>query len=81
MTKKVSKRLPKKLYPYFWEVDISKLDIKRKKIYVLTRLLEYGRPEAIRWAWKYFSKRDFCNALKSREVSSQTRNFWTSLIK
>lgn len=72
--------LPKDLKKYFWEIDAERLDIGKKRIYVLKRLLEYGDPDAISWAWKNFSKKDWLTALKSREVSLLTKKFWISLL-
>lgn len=72
--------LPKNFKQYFWEIDTQKLDFKKRKIYILKRLLEYGDPRAISWAWKTFSKKDWKSALKSREVSLVTKNFWSSLL-
>jgi hypothetical protein len=69
------------LKKYFWDVDFKNLDINKRKIYVLRRLLEYGNPDAIRWIWKNFTKKDWSDALKGREISLSTKNFWRTLIR
>lgn len=71
---------PEAVKKYFWEVDSDKLDFKKRKVYILKRLLEYGNPKALSWAWKTFSKKDWLEALESREVSRSVKNFWKSLL-
>ena len=68
------------LKKYFWDIDFENLDVNKRKIYVLRRLLEYGDSDAIRWAWKKFTKHDWRIALKGKEISPATKNFWATLI-
>ena len=76
-TKNIPKRLPKKLYPYFWEIDQKKLNVIGREHYVLTRLLEYGDENATRWAWRNFTKKDWEKTIRSRQLSPRTKSFWT----
>jgi len=73
-------KLPSYVKKYFWEVDADKLDLNKRKVYILKRLLEYGDPQTISWAWKVFSRKIWLEALKSKEVSMMTKNFWRSLL-
>lgn len=72
--------IPSHIKKYFWEIDTKKLDLKKRKVYILKRLLEYGDPRAISWAWKTFAKKDWNESLKSREISPITKDFWKSLL-
>ncbi|MFY9461704.1 MAG: hypothetical protein WAP51_00685 [Candidatus Sungiibacteriota bacterium] len=72
--------IPAYLKKYFWEVDTKKLDPKKHPEYVIARILEYGDPRAIKWAWQNFSDKEWRPALKLREVSKKTRNFWAPLL-
>lgn len=72
--------LPSYVKKYFWEVDIGKLDPKKRAEYIIARILEYGRPDAIRWAWRTFSQKEWRAALKMREVSAKSRSFWMPLL-
>ena len=72
--------IPSYIKKYFWEVDTKKLDPKKNPEYMVARIVEYGRPEALRWIWKTFSRKHWLDALKLREVSSKTRNFWQPLL-
>jgi len=70
-------KLPLYLKKYFWEIDTSKLNLKEKTEYVITRLLEYGDPPAIRWLLKTYGIRQIKKAfLESRGLSARTINFW-----
>ncbi|MEK9179957.1 MAG: hypothetical protein AAB897_00910 [Patescibacteria group bacterium] len=81
MKTNILRRLPKNLYGYFWEIDRKSLDAKKYGAYIVKRLLEHGRPEAIRWAWKHIPRRVWRKALQSREISQRTRSFWESLVR
>lgn len=76
----IGSMIPINIRPYFWEVNTKKLDPKKRPEYIISRLLEYGKPDAIRWAWREFSKKEWRRALKLREVSKKSRNFWASLL-
>jgi len=72
--------IPSKIKQYFWEVDASRLDPRKHPEYVIGRILEYGDPGAIRWAWRLFLKKHWRSALRLREVSPKTRFFWLPLV-
>lgn len=72
--------IPEEIRKYFWEINSDKLNFSKRRIYILKRLLEYGNPKAIKWAWKTFPKKDWLEALASREVSRSVKNFWRSLL-
>ena len=68
---------PRFLKPYFWEIDFEKLDVKRRPQYVITRILEYGNLEAVRWLRRYFSVRQINMALRrTRQLSRKSALFW-----
>jgi len=74
------KRIPENIKKYFWEADKGKLNLAANSVYIAKRLIELGRPEAIKWAWKNLSRNDWQIALRSRDVSSTTKNFWQSFL-
>jgi hypothetical protein len=71
---------PASFKKYFWEIKAKNLDLTKRKVYVLKRLMEYGDAKAISWAWGAFPKKDWLKALKSREISPATKGFWRSLL-
>ena len=65
------------LKKYFWDVNFASLDLKRDQLYIITRLLEYGDIEAIRWLLKTVKPGKIKEIiLQSRELSLKTVNFW-----
>ena len=72
--------IPSNIKRYFWEVDTEKLNPKKRPEYIISRLLEYGRPDATRRAWRSFSKKEWGKALKLREVSRKSKNFWLPFL-
>ncbi len=75
------KNAPKFLKKYFWDVNFEEIDLDRRKIYVLRRIMEYGDEKAISWMWKNFKKPDVKNALSNfRGYSQKSANFWAFLL-
>jgi hypothetical protein len=73
--------LPKNLYHYFWDIDAKTLNIQKYPQYVIERLLEYGDPEALRWLFKNFSKREIRKILyRTRALSPRTAHFWAGVL-
>lgn len=71
--------LPKQFEKYFWDVDFKKLDEKKRKQYVIARILEYGDLEAVRWLLKKYQNRTIEKTLMtSRSFSERTANFWAN---
>jgi len=69
--------LPKQFEKYFWDVDFEKLNEKKRRQYVISRILEYGDLEAIRWVLSNFRKRIIKEVVrKSMELTPKSANFW-----
>lgn len=70
-------KLPTFLKKYFWDVDFNKLDLKKNKFYIISRLLEYGDIKATRWLFKNVERGKIKAAiLRFRGFSPPTINFW-----
>lgn len=66
---------------YFWDVDFVKINLDRRRIYVLRRLLEYGDAKALVWMRKNFSESDIKNILYNyRGLSFKSANFWAVMV-
>lgn len=75
-------KLPKKLYKYFWDVDVKKLDPKKKPYFVINRLLDKGDDQAVRWARKNYSKDQIKETLrKIRDFNVKVGRFWALFLK
>ncbi|MBU1148380.1 MAG: hypothetical protein KKD11_08535 [Candidatus Omnitrophica bacterium] len=75
------KNLPSSFKRYFWDVRFENLDLKRHRIYILKRLLEYGDEKAIDWMRSHFKESEIRGVLcKSRGFSQKTANFWSIVL-
>ena len=74
-------RLPEFLKKYFWDVDFEDIDLEKRRIYVLRRLLDYGDEEAIQWMWKNFTESEIKDILHNyRGLSLKSANFWAVIV-
>lgn len=70
-------KLPSYLKKYFWDTDFAKLDPEKNRLYILSRIFEYGDVKAVRWALAHFAKEDIKKTLReSRALSPKSGNFW-----
>jgi hypothetical protein len=75
------KKLPGFLKNYFWDVDFEKIDLEKRRIYVLRRILDYGDETAISWMWKNFTEAEIKNVLYNyRGLSLKSANFWAVIV-
>lgn len=75
------KKLPKKLYQYFWDVDPGKINLENRDYYVTERLLEWGDVEAIRWLNKSVPLELIRLVVKnSRQLSCKSANYWAGIF-
>ncbi|MFH1777136.1 MAG: hypothetical protein ABH952_06245 [Candidatus Omnitrophota bacterium] len=75
------KRLPKFLKKYFWDVKFENIDLRKRRIYVLRRIMDYGDGEAISWMWKNFTELEIKNILRNyRDLSLKSANFWAVIV-
>ena len=76
------KKLPKFLKKYFWDVEFEKIDLERKGVYVLRRILNYGDEKAVAWMYKNFKKSEIKNSLANfRGYSQKSANYWALILK
>ncbi len=74
-------KLPSFLHFLFWDVDISKLDLKKDMRYVIERVLEYGDIKEVDWLFSTYSKDDVVYVLKeSKRISEKTGNFFYIIL-
>lgn len=70
-------KIPKSLHTFFWDVDVAKLDPKKKPYFVINRLLDKGDIEAVRWVKKTYSRQQIADAfLKLRDFNAKVGAFW-----
>lgn len=73
--------LPEFLKKYFWDTEFEKITLKKRGVYVLKRILEYGDEKAVAWMWENFGKSEIENALSNfRGYSQKSANYWALLL-
>lgn len=61
----------------FWDTDLSAIDVKNHKTYIIERALKFGRPEQIRWILTNYTKHEISHVLKnSVNIDPKTANYW-----
>lgn len=72
-----SAKLPPYFQSIFWDTRLKNIDPKKHSRYVVERVLQWGRPEHVRWMLNHYSKRMILQVIKTgRELSDKNRNFW-----
>ena len=75
--------IPEQFEPAFWSYNIKALDLERDQELIITRLLNYGDWDAVRWVHKAYGEAAI------RAVVSQPRrgvwlprvlNFWLKML-
>ncbi|NLI79596.1 MAG: hypothetical protein GX442_24530 [Candidatus Riflebacteria bacterium] len=61
----------------FWDVDPQTLDLKKHARFVIERVLQFGRPEDLRWLLGAFDEEAIVGAVRaSRRLDRKTATFW-----
>ncbi len=70
-------KVPKKFHPYFWDVDVKKLNPSQKPYFVIQRLLDWNNFGAARWVINNFPQELIVQSLKKlRGWSRKSAVFW-----
>ena len=75
--------LPKRLGSLFPEYDLSKLNAGRDKTLVLSRVLENGGLDEIKWAFKRYSRGELSGFIKedgARLLGSRSLRLWSLVL-
>lgn len=75
-------KLPKYLHQYFWDVEVEKLDPKKKPYFIINRLLDKGDIKAVRWVRKNFKEEEIKETFyKIRDFNIKVGRFWSLFLK
>lgn len=78
---KPAKKLPRRLYRYFWDIDVAKLDPAQKSKFVINRLLDKGNVDAVRWVRRNYSENEIISAFrKLRDFRTKVAYFWSLFL-
>ena len=75
-------KVPKSLHKFFWDVDVRKLNFENKPYFVISRLLDKGDVEAVKWVRKNYSDKKIGGAFtKLRDFNPKVARFWSLYLK
>jgi len=75
--------LPKRLSPLFPEYDISKINAGKDKMLVISRVLENGGLNEIKWAFKRYARQELSEFIKedgARLLGSRSLRLWSLVL-
>ena len=65
----------------FWDVDVSSVDIDRYDLYIIERILDFGKIQEINWMFDRYSKETIKKALYTRRgLSKMSFSFWKLIL-
>ncbi len=68
--------MPSEFKKYFWDTEYEKLDLKKNKKYIISRLFCEGNWESIKWLKKNYTREEIIETAKtSRRLNPITANF------
>ncbi|PIQ71966.1 hypothetical protein COV87_00445 [Candidatus Roizmanbacteria bacterium CG11_big_fil_rev_8_21_14_0_20_37_16] len=74
--------IPTSLHHFFWDVDVSKLDPEKKQYFVISRLLDKGDVEAVKWVRNHYDAEDIRETLENyRDFSLQSGSLWALIYQ
>jgi hypothetical protein len=69
--------IPPEFNKFFWDVDINKLDVWNNRCFIITRILNFGDLEAVRWLFKTYGEETIKETVKiSRSLLPKPAGFW-----
>lgn len=74
-------KIPKHLWQYFWDVEVSTLDPSSKSLFVIQRLLDKGNPDAVKWVRKTYTKEQIAQTfMYTRDFKPKIGYFWSLFL-
>ena len=65
------RKIPKKLQPILWSVNVNHLDLNKDKEYIIHQVLIYGTLSEIKWLFDTYSKKDITKVF----INSPSKNY------
>ena len=76
-------KIPKKMKWLFWSYDISSLDLKKDKHYIITQTLNYGVWEDVQWLFGVYIEKEIIKVIKTPGRGlwfEKVLNFWITIF-
>ena len=66
----------------FWDVDPKTINIKKHAVYIIERVMEFGRDSEVRWIWSTYKPSQLkAVANRSRVLNPETKTLWKLLLR
>lgn len=66
----------------FWDVDPKTIDPEKNAVYVIERILEFGRPDETHWLFSYYSKQLIKEVMERprAQISQNSKALWSLIL-
>ncbi|MDO8609114.1 MAG: hypothetical protein Q7R95_01070 [bacterium] len=79
---KIPIKIPASLHRFFWDVDVKKLNPAEKPYFVISRLLDKGNVEAVKWVRTNFSEQEIKKVFATiRDFSPEVGSLWSIMLQ
>ena len=76
-----SNKTPQNFKQLFWDIDRDRLDKDEDSMFIISRLLEKGRMDAVKWVYKTYGPNKILKVVNtSPNITSKTRYFWNLIL-
>lgn len=67
----------------FWDTNPKRIDTEKNARYVIERILEFGRPDEVRWLFQQYSKDEIKKVmdLPRVQLSPRSKNLWSLVLQ
>lgn len=73
--------LPPSLHQYFWDYDVSILDVHTHAFLIMKRVLDRGKTNDVRWIVRTYGKDAIRDMLKkTKDLSRITATYWSRVL-
>jgi len=67
---------------YFWDIDFSKIDLKKHKRIIIERIINFGNLSELNSLLNYYGKKEIINTIcKLNYIDNKTLNFYSIYFK
>lgn len=73
-------QIPQQFHALFWDVNPYKLNFESERFFIVSRILEKGRFEHVKWLLQTFGQEVILEIISTVNLSTKTRNFWNFVL-
>lgn len=79
----MKKKIPQDFQKILWSYDINRMDIKKDKREIITKILNYGTWDDLKLLYKFYSEEDIKEVVSHPQRGvwfEKVLNFWTKIL-